>query len=246
MHKDVRKFVQSLTVIDGVTCAVNGGGHIKIMKDGKTVATMPHTPGDHRWRNNILRDLRSVGITPSGKLDREVRIMNIEGMTQEELRDSLEELRGIKGQLTEFGRFVFNEAAPMLRTAAYKSENSTIESLRIFAVGETLTMPDDKFAVIAESLRLWRTKQKSELRGLAFIEHHQQTDGFAERDVELETRTEAALERRHLSVVEEPVPTIGREASQVVVEISLDSINRILEGFGIRLTVQPTTEGNIA
>ncbi len=65
MHKDVRKFVQSLTVIDGVTCAVNGGGHIKIMKDGKTVATMPHTPGDHRWRNNILRDLRSVGITPS-------------------------------------------------------------------------------------------------------------------------------------------------------------------------------------
>lgn len=73
MNKDVKKFVQSLTIIDGVE-ARNSSGHIKIFKDDKLVVTLPSTPGDRRWRDNAIRDLRAVGITPSTKLDKQVRI----------------------------------------------------------------------------------------------------------------------------------------------------------------------------
>lgn len=41
---------------------VNTGSHYKLFApDGIAKATIPHTPSDHRWRDNAVRDLRKGG-----------------------------------------------------------------------------------------------------------------------------------------------------------------------------------------
>lgn len=214
MNKDVRKLIQSLTVIDGVTVEVNGS-HAKVYKDGKMVSVLPKTPSDHRWRDNALRDLRANGITPSAKIDKAFRYS--EGLSQEEVREALLAMKAQKGTRAAFGRFLVDEVQPMLGLDGYKNFRSAEASLHIFAE-QGGGLSEEKYVVVAEALRLWPAKQRFS------------TDKVIETEPEIVE-----------PVVAEPMPVVAPEPSgtMVTLELDVDRLNELLAHLGIRLAMNP-------
>jgi hypothetical protein len=62
MHKEVKRIVRDLER-NGYTVVTAGGSpHPKVKRRGKTLASLPLTPGGGRWRENLLCELRRRGI----------------------------------------------------------------------------------------------------------------------------------------------------------------------------------------
>lgn len=61
MHKEIREIVRDLRK-RGYTVAI-GGKHLKVKDEqGRTVYTLPTSPGGGRWKQNLLSDLRRKGL----------------------------------------------------------------------------------------------------------------------------------------------------------------------------------------
>lgn len=43
---------------EGFHVELTGSGHWEVRCDGRRVATFPQTPGDRRWRQNAIGDIR--------------------------------------------------------------------------------------------------------------------------------------------------------------------------------------------
>ena len=62
MKKEIREIVK-LIEANGFTVEGGGNRHYKVKNaDGVTVAVLPSTPGQGRWRQNALADLKRKGI----------------------------------------------------------------------------------------------------------------------------------------------------------------------------------------
>lgn len=211
MNKDVKKFVQSLTIIEGVTASENGGGHIKIFRDGKLVVTLAKTPSDHRWRDNAIRNLRAVGITPSvTKLDKQVRVRPAPTADDHEaVRRGLQAMRETRGERARFAVFVQGEAAEVLGRQVFLNVKSAESSLSSFATGQSARLRDDTCVFVQEALRLWNDRKRSEARHLTIVEE--------------------------VEAIPEIGPAPGRPV--VVIEVNVQTVNRLLEQFGFTLAV---------
>lgn len=212
MDKEVRKLIQSLTVIDGVTVELNGS-HAKVYKDGKLAVVLAKTPSDHRWRENALRDLRKNGITPGAKIDKALRYS--EGLTAGEVREKLTAMKQERGEMARFARFLQDEVTPMLGLPGYKTFASAEVSISSFRAGKN-ELSDDKFVLVCEALRLWPAAQGREAKQAAL------------QPVEVGIVRDSVL-------IDRPFPDEGT----VRIELSLVRLNEILGGLGIRLTMNP-------
>lgn len=217
MDKEVRKLIQSLTVIDGVTVEVNGS-HAKVYRDGTLLVVISKTPSDHRWKQNTLRDLRAKGITPGARIDKALRYT--EGVTMEQLRAKLFEMKQERGARARFARFLQDEVTPMLGMDGYRSFHSAEASLKQFADGQG-NLSEQKFVLVSEALRLWPAKQRADVPGEEIVP-----------DPEPGIIRDAVL-------IDRPFPDETPGGATVTVELDVDSLSEILGRFGIKLTLNP-------
>lgn len=216
MDKEVRKLIQSLTVIDGITVELNGS-HAKVYKDGKLAVVIPKTPSDHRWRENCLSDLRKNGITPGTKIDKALRYS--EGITMDEARVKLLAIKAEKkGTQAEFVRFLQDEVTPMLGLDGYKTFVSAEVSVAGFATGKQ-GLSEQKFVLVCEALRLWPAAQGRKAKQAALEPVEVEPVGIVRDSV----------------LIDRPFPDEGT----VRIELSLVRLNEILGGLGIQLTMNP-------
>ena len=159
MDKDVRKLVQQLTVIPGVSVESGGGSHLKVFKRGKFVTTLPCSPSDSRWRSNTVATLRRHGLTPGKKLDTEVRVK--EGPGANEVRAAVARITEGQGALTEFARFA-EDVAKTVGVRPFKSVDSARVSVRRFISGGDLS--DEKMVLVTEAARMWQQMKQSQAR----------------------------------------------------------------------------------
>ena len=135
MNKEVRRFVARLNDIPGVE-VTQGKTHLRVMKDGKMVGTLPKTPSDRRWQDNALSDLRRAGITPRAEGAGPPKIKP--ARDPEALRASLASLwdTAVRGEKSQIARFI-QQYAEANGLKAYPTIDSCLVSLSSFATGKT-------------------------------------------------------------------------------------------------------------
>lgn len=67
VKQEVRELVRDLERQGWRVEARKGGHLVAYSPDGKTMVTLPSTPGDRRWRQNAISQLRRGGYDPSKK-----------------------------------------------------------------------------------------------------------------------------------------------------------------------------------
>ena len=134
MNKEVRKFIARVNNVPGVE-VTEGKTHLRVMKDGRMVATLPKTPSDHRWMDNALRDLRRQGITPRAETKAPPTVKP--PRDPESIRASLRHLwdTGVRGEKMQLARFVqqYGEANGL---KTYASVEAAQVGLGSFASGK--------------------------------------------------------------------------------------------------------------
>jgi hypothetical protein len=135
VNKDVRNFVARLNAVPGVE-VVKGKTHLRVLKDGRLVTTLPVTPSDHRWQHNALTVLRRNGITPRAQVRQPTQIKparSVESM-REALRQHWSNPR--RGAKTELARYI-QQYAEANGLKAFKTVESASVGLGQFATGKT-------------------------------------------------------------------------------------------------------------
>ena len=213
MNKDVRKFVQSITHIPGVTVEQSEGtAHLRVLKDGKLVTTLPSTPSDHRWQRNARSALRQKGITPSYKPKREEVVVD-PGVSEEALRAQLVEMKARRGETAALARFAVDEVGPMLGIRTFATPSAASVCIARFTNGGGLE--EWSFIVVSEALRLWGAKQASVRRATS----------------------------NGQTVVDEPPmpprrePELEPEPARLCLTLDLGKLNALLEPLGIEVTL---------
>lgn len=63
MHKEIRSIWKRVRAKHPDYYLEPGGKHVKIKtSEGKTIYTLPTTPGGPRWQKNLVADLRRKGL----------------------------------------------------------------------------------------------------------------------------------------------------------------------------------------
>ncbi len=62
-RKEVKRLVSDLREL-GLQVETNGGGHLRVLKDGQIVPglVIAASPSDRRWYMNVVRDLKRSGV----------------------------------------------------------------------------------------------------------------------------------------------------------------------------------------
>lgn len=216
MNKDVKKFVQSIAHIPGVTVEQSPSGgnpHLRVLKDGKLVTTIPSTPSDHRWERNARSSLRLKGITPAVKPKRAEVVLD-PAAEVEEIRAQFAAMRTRRGETAAFSRFVVDEVGPMLGIRTFATTSSSEVSIARFVKGGNLE--SWAFLAVTEGLRLWVAKQASVSR----------------------TNGQTVVEEPPMPPrVEPPSIDLGPDPATVNLTVDLDRLNEILGLVGIRVTL---------
>jgi hypothetical protein len=135
VRKDVRNFVARLNAVPGVEVS-QGKTHLRVLKDGRLVTTLPVTPSDHRWQQNALTVLRRNGITPRAEAKQPTQIKpprSVESM-REALRQHWSNPR--RGAKMDLARYI-QQYAEANSLKAFASVDSANVGLGQFASGKT-------------------------------------------------------------------------------------------------------------
>jgi hypothetical protein len=63
LHKEIREIVKQIKEHNPGYSVEPGGKHLKVKNpQGKTLYTLPTTPGGGRWKQNLLADLGRKGL----------------------------------------------------------------------------------------------------------------------------------------------------------------------------------------
>lgn len=217
MNKEVKKFVQSITHIPGVVVEQSTGtAHLRVLKDGKLVTTIPSTPSDHRWQRNARSALRQKGITPAVKPKREEVVLD-PAISVDEIRTQLVEMKARYGETAELCRFTVEEVGPMLGIRTFATPSACQVCIARFR-DKGGGLEDWAFLVLTEALRLWGAKQASVRRA--------SSNG---QTVVPEPPMPPRVEPEPVDLTPEPV-TLN-------LTVDLDRLNEILGQLGIRVTL---------
>lgn len=161
MDKDVRKFVQSISGIDGVEVR-QGTKHLRVWKDGQAITTIPLTPSDHRWKANATAELRRAGVTPAARVN---------GKTAAEYRDLIP-MTEIKLRLaampnkTRFGEFLFRDVASTTGLRGFKSEKSAVVTVQRLSNRGRSEVQAWTHELLDAGLRMWDKIESQKAREL--------------------------------------------------------------------------------
>lgn len=151
MDKEVRKLITALERIDGVEVTATGSGHSMVTKGGEFVTTLPSTPSDHRWKENVLATLRRNGITPASSPEKLARPQRVIPM-----RTLAGHMRGLRDrkQVRPFARFC-QQLAEVRGLRSYASSESMATSMLQVASGSTKQLTPWAWRLASQGWEEW-------------------------------------------------------------------------------------------
>lgn len=215
MNKEVRKLINSISGIDGVE-VVNGGKHLRVLLHGKFVTILPTTPGDSRWKENAVAELRRQGITPStdtrAKKESVVRPL----MAVDEIRARVAAICETRASRYAFARFAMGVAEVSGFDPPYRNERSAAGSLALFIKREGSLRYKTR-VVLDQAIRQWDRTNMGQ-----YVQKTFSTSARAEPE----------------AVVPQEL-TSSPEDAQIVLKVNLAQVSAFLGQFGIKMEVVP-------
>lgn len=207
MNKDVRKFVSRIASIEGVE-VLQGGKHLRVLKDGRLVTTLPQTPSDHRWMANAVSELRQNGITPRVPSSKQTQPKIERLKPPDVLREDVVRLEKLKSRMA-LVRFLM-EYADVRRLPNFSSPESGAQVL--LQIGRGRGMAEWVQALLHQGLpayEKWYVAREGQ--PLAAPPEHQEP---------------------------EPAPEMARNGSApILLRVNLDSLKQRLSEWGVELEV---------
>lgn len=191
MHKDVKEVLRGIEHVKGVELRATSKGHIAVYFNEKLVSTISRTPSDSRWRQNVLSDLRRVGIFPNTtKAKNGEKEPMITPMPIEDIRKAIDKMAEHRGARAMFARFLVYDM-PVLQPGIKTHASVAAAEQTIGQLMKNHGLSPEMHLLYSEALNVWDSLEAMKRR--------------TEREAEFAAANKPPT--RDMSIVHKPAPT---------------------------------------
>lgn len=191
MHKEVKEVLRGIEHVKGVELRATSKGHIAVYFNEKLVSTISRTPSDSRWRQNVLSDLRRVGIFPNTtKSKNGEKEPMITPMPIEDIRKAIDKMAEHRGARAMFARFLVYDM-PVLQPGIKTHASVAAAEQTIGQLMKNHGLSPEMHLLYSEALNVWDSLEAMKRR--------------TEREAEFAAANKPPT--RDMSIVHKPAPT---------------------------------------